>query len=135
MCINPILDSDNTWSVGNVPSTNSWVRGQRVYIGIPSATGYMGYVTVQAGTMGTLNSGATSGTIASGSDQLTVNSSTGLAVGVYISIAGVTGVKRIMTLNTSTKVATLDSVSDATVSNAAVSFSNAVWKGFSVVQT
>ena len=73
--------------------------------------------------MGTLNSGATTGSINAGSNILIVNTATELEVGQRISIAGVIDPRYIRKLVGTT--AYLDINSNATVSGASISFSNA----------
>jgi len=95
----------------------------------PTAGGYIGWVTTTAGTGGTLSS--VTGSITSGTTALTVNSSTNLIVGHYITIAGVTGSKRITAIN-GTSV-TIDTSANATVSNAAVAFTSPVLKTWGAI--
>jgi hypothetical protein len=76
--------------------------------------------------MGALNSGATTGSITSGSTVLTVSTISGLASGAYITIAGVAGKKKIN--GVAGTVVTLDSAADATVTGAAVAFSAASFR-------
>lgn len=116
-----------------IPATGTWQLGDKRETMAPAAAGYMGYVCTAAGTMGTLNSGATTGSINSGSTSLTVSSATGLAIGQYITIAGVTGVKKIINIVGTTVI--IDSAASATVSGAAVAFSPATWKGYGLIQS
>lgn len=116
----------------SVPSTGTWLRGWLVWNDATSAGGWVGWSCVQSGTFGTLNGGATTGSISSASDSLTVSTATGLVVGQYITIAGVSGVKRITDIAGTT--VTLDSAANATVSGAAVAFSAPVFKGFGEIE-
>jgi hypothetical protein len=86
----------------------------------PAPGGIEGWIITTAGTFGTLNSGATTGSINSGSIALSVNSAAGLTIGSYISIAGVTGTKRVLFID-GTDI-TIDFSADATVSDAAIGF-------------
>ena len=110
------------------PTTNTWSQGETVNNIAPA-----GWVCVTSGTFGTLNSGSTNGSITSGTNSLTVNYATGLIIGQYITIAGVTGVKKITAISGTT--ITINSNADATVTNAAVAYSAPVFKGFGVIQS
>jgi len=101
---------------GSAPSLGTWLLGERY----TDAAGARHRCTV-AGTCGTLNGGATTGSIDAGSDQLTLSSAAGLYVGQFVTVAGVTGVFRVKALDG--LVATLDGAADATVAAAAVAFS------------
>ncbi|MDD3267663.1 MAG: hypothetical protein PHC75_10860 [Burkholderiales bacterium] len=61
-----------------------------------TAGGIIGWGVSTSGTGGTLNSGATTGNITSGQVYLMVNSLTGIDIGVYLTIAGVSGSKRVL---------------------------------------
>jgi hypothetical protein len=106
------------------PTTFSWERGSSIFNWSASAGGAPGWVCTTAGTFGTL-AGVT-GSIISGTKALTVNTTTGLNVGNYITIAGVAGIKVISSI--SGLVVTINSNADATVSSAAVAYSTPVWK-------
>jgi len=108
------------------PTTGTYSVGQRLKFWDAGAGGAPGTQCVQKGTQGTLNSGSTTGSISSGSATLTVNTASSLEVGQWISIVGVTGPLRITGISGTT--ITLSSNADATVSGAAVSFYNAVFK-------
>jgi parallel beta-helix repeat protein len=127
------------WNVGQKllhcngsPTTGTFGVGDKVFYRIPSANNYIGEVCTVAGTKGTLNGGSTTGSITSGSSTLIVNNATGLVVGCYITIAGVTGKKRVTAISGTT--VTVDSNANATVSNAAVAFSAPTMKGFGMIQ-
>lgn len=108
------------------PTTGTWDVGNKIKFWSVSAGGSPGAICTTAGTNGTLNSGATTGSITTGTTALSVNSATGLEVRQKITIAGVTGVKTVTAIS-GTDI-TIDSNADATVSGAAVAFSNAVFK-------
>jgi hypothetical protein len=102
----------------SAPTTGTFDKGDRVINTNPFIGNPKGWICVTAGTFGTL-SGVT-GSITSGTATLTVNTTTGLAFGNYITIAGVTGTKRIIGISGNN--ITLDSNADATVTNAAVAY-------------
>lgn len=102
---------------GSVPSLGTWLKGE---IARSDSTGLL---CTAAGTQGVL-SGAT-GSITVNTDLLTVNETDGIFPGVYIDIVGVSGTKRVFSV--SGNVVTLDSDADATVSDAAVSYSSATF--------
>lgn len=108
------------------PTTGSHLIGDIVYATAPSAGGHIGWVCTTSGTFGTLNSGATTGSITSGTTLLVVNDATGLTEGCYITIAGVAGVKLVSAI--SGLNVTITTAANATVTDAAVAFSSAVYK-------
>jgi hypothetical protein len=85
-----------------------------------TANGRKGFGWTVEGTHGTLT--GITGSIASGSKSLTLNSVTGVQLNQIITIAGVSGNKKIVALNRATNGAKIDSAADATVSGAAVAF-------------
>jgi hypothetical protein len=87
-------------------------------------------VCLNTGTAGTLSS--VTGSITSGTTSLTLNTTTGVSVGNYITIVGVTGRKQIT--NLVGLVATIDSSADATVSGAAVAYSAPSFTEFGTVK-
>lgn len=95
-----------------------------------SAGGWRGSACTTKGTAGTL-AGVT-GSITTGTDDLVVNTTTGLEVGHYIAIAGVTGIKKITAING--LAVTIDSNADATVAAAAVTYSAPVFKRYSAIE-
>lgn len=105
-----------------VPASGTYAVKHVVQNTAPDAGQPWGWVCKTLGTAGTLNGGATTGSINSGSYTLTVNDATGLYEGAYIAIAGVGGGKKVLRVNGTT--VTIDSTSGATVTGAAVSFSN-----------
>lgn len=95
---------------------------------IPIATGYQGWVVVdKRGTLGTLNGGATTGSITTGTNTLTVSSATGLSIGQVISVAG--AVTSAIVLNIVGTTVKLSANASSTVSGAAVAFVNPTLKG------
>jgi hypothetical protein len=115
----------------SIPTTGTWALGDIAWHTVPATAQPIGWVATTAGTFGTLNGGATTGGITTGTAALTVSSTTGLAVGNFITIAGVTGVKRITDITE--LVVTLDSNADATVAAAAVAYQAPTLKGFGVI--
>lgn len=111
------------------PVANSWDLGSIIWNTAPASGGNIGWVNTTAGTFGTL-SGVT-GSITSGSNSLTVNTTTGLTVGNYIAIVGVTGAYLITFISGTT--VTLNANSNATVTSAAVSYVTPVWKTFGTI--
>ena len=111
-------DSDGFPSItGN---KKSWNRGDVFYNSQPiPGSASLGSICTIEGTYGTF-AGAT-GSITSGTPDLTVSDSDGLAEGVYIEIAGVSGIKKILTVNGLN--ITLDSNANATVAGAAITYS------------
>ena len=109
------------------PSTTAyatWPVGATVYNGTYASGQAFGWICKTAGTNGTALSGITANTT-SGSTAVTFNTVTDLGVGMYITIAGVTGTKRIATLSGTS--GTLDSNASATVTGGAVAYSNATF--------
>jgi hypothetical protein len=110
-----------TWAAA-APTAGSWARGSVIWNTAATSGGSPGWVCVLDNTFGTL-AGVT-GSITTGASLLTVNTVTGLALGQFIDIAGVTGPLRIVEIDTATKLVTLSGNADATVAGAAVSFHN-----------
>jgi len=130
--------SDNWFTVPSkrmlaVPTAGTWTRGDIILNSSPSASGSIGWVCTQTGTLGTLSS--VTGSITSSTNSLTVNSTSNLIVGDYITISGVSGNKIIAAINSETKVITLSTNADATVSNAAVSYYSAIFKTWGVISS
>lgn len=109
----------------SVPTTGSWLLGDMVFATTPGQGAISQWRCIQGGTLGTLNGGATTGSITTGTATLTVSSATGLYRGAWITIAGVIGVKKVLSVSGTT--VTLDANADATVSGAAVAYRAAVF--------
>lgn len=98
----------------------------------PIATGVQGWVNVNpAGTLGTLNAGSTTGSITINTSVLTVNSTTGLAIGQVISVAG--AITSAIVVNIVGTTVTLTAKATATVAGAAVAFVNPLFKTIGAV--
>lgn len=104
------------------PSSDSWAQGSVIWNTGVAAGGPPGWSCVKSNTFGTLNSGMTTGDITADTKSLVLNSASGLYIGNFIDIAGVTGTKRVTNINGTT--ITIDSNANATVVAAAVSFHN-----------
>lgn len=107
------------------PTSGTFELGDEIKSQNPQSGTPYARVCKTSGTMGTLNGGATTASIAAGSTQLTLSSTTGLTTGGYITIAGVTGKKKVIAI--ADNVATIDSAADATVAGAAVAYSAAAF--------
>lgn len=108
------------------PTVGTFELGDQFLTTSVSATrSTFGKLCITAGTSGTL-SGVT-GSVASGGRLVTVNSTANIPEGAYITIAGVSGIKRVVHVFDSTRIY-IDSDASATVSGAAVAFSAPVFK-------
>jgi len=103
----------------------TWQLGERAPNQIPAAAAVPGWRCTTAGTFGTLAGVTASST--SGTPVIVVNTTAGLWTGAYISVVGVSGTKRIVSI-AGTSV-TLDSNSSATVAGAAAAYVAPVFKG------
>jgi hypothetical protein len=112
-----------TRAASAIPTSGTFGKGMVIYNNAPAVGQPSAWVCTVSGTLGTLNSGSTTGDITSGSNVLTVNSATGLVAGVNITIGGVTGAKTVSKVSGTTVY--LTSNADATVTTAAVAYSNA----------
>jgi polygalacturonase len=104
-----------------LPNSGTFAQGDVVWNTNPQPGSPLLWACSAAGTMGSLNGGATTGTIAKGSSALLVSSSTGLSSGAILSIAGLTSRRSV--IEVAGLVITLDAVADASVTNAGVSYS------------
>jgi len=104
----------------SAPSTGTWIVGDVINNRSRSQGSVAEWNCIQSGTFGTLNAGGTTASTTAASTVVTVNSATGLYVGAYITIAGVSGVCRVAALDGTT--VTLDVAADVSVSGAAVSY-------------
>jgi hypothetical protein len=109
----PSASSYATWNVGDKVENSDW-----------SLTEPVGWICSTAGSNGTALAGVTASTTA-GLTAITVSSAQDLGVGMYITIAGVAGIKKITALTGLN--ATVDVACNATVAGAAVAYSNAVF--------
>ncbi len=103
------------------PTVGTWIEGDLVKESINYGTPK--WSCTQSGTCGTLNSGATTGSIDTGSNVLTLSTIDGLRpLRNFITIAGVTGSFEIIKLEDN--IAYLNKTADATVVDASIAFSN-----------
>lgn len=107
-------------SASAIPTSGTFQRGQLVMDCEPTAGSAIGWVCTTAGTLGTLNSGNTTGTISSPTNVLSVNSATGISPGMLINVVGASGPFIVWHVDGTT--VTLGTTS-TTVSGAAVSYS------------
>lgn len=111
------------------PTVGSWRADEIAWIRDAASGAKIGNLCTVSGTLGTL-SGVT-GTITTGTATLTVNTAAGLYPGCYITIAGVTGAKKVTAV--SGTAVTIDSNADATVNGAAVAYSAPTFKTWGVI--
>lgn len=122
---------DHPLTLYSAPTVGTWWLGERAYKISPSSAGPIGWVCTASGTLGTLHGGTTTGSIGTGTATLTVNNAVGIYPGCFITIAGVTGVKKVTAVVGTT--VTIDVNSDATVSGAAVSYSAPTFKTWGAI--
>jgi hypothetical protein len=103
-----------------IPTSGSYNKGDLIINNSPSISAPMAWRCNSGGTFGTLSN--VTGTISQGSAQLTVNTLTGLSPGNFISIAGVSGTKQILAIDSVNNIAYLSSTANAGVSGAAVAY-------------
>lgn len=101
-----------------VPTVGTHNLSDRFVNAVPTVGQPKGWVCTVAGTFGTL-AGVT-GSITSGTKTLTVNDATGIEYGMYITIVGVSGVKRVT--GVSGLNIQIDTAAGATVTGAAVAY-------------
>jgi hypothetical protein len=118
-------------SGSSTPGALTWKKGDILWRTNVAAGGSPMDSCVTDGSAGTLNSGATTGSITNGTALLTVNSTAMLYPGAWITIAGVAGAKRITAING--LVCTLHANANATVAGAAVAYSPPTWKAWPAV--
>lgn len=121
-------DAPPSYTGAGAPSAATYEVGDRVIRQTVSAGSVEGQTCTVAGTKGTLMGGTVTATTTNGSPTVTVSDYPDLMIGRYITIAGVTGKKKV--INHAGYVLTLDSNCDATVSGAAVAYSAPVFEDF-----
>lgn len=110
----PSTSAFGTWNVGDQIQNNAWTFGEPI--------GWICKTAGSNGNIGTVTCNTSNGTV----NLTNISDVAGnLGVGMYVTIAGVTGIKKIVTLSGTT--GTIDSVADASVTSAAVAYSNPVW--------
>lgn len=107
-----------------VPAVDSWIQGERIWRDNATSGGTDGWACTTKGTFGAL--AAITATTTLNSIQVTVNSAANIETGMYITIAGVSGIKRVIGVSGTTVV--IDVKADAAVSGAAVAYSTPVFK-------
>lgn len=122
-----------TWA-GAAPTAGSWAQGSVVWNTGAAAGTSPGWIcnldcVVTTDPRCPLNGGATTGTITTGTNLLTVNAVTNLKIGDFIDVAAdaggyaVSGI-RVVNLDVANKIATLATNASATATGGAVSFHN-----------
>lgn len=117
-----------TWAAA-APTSGSYAQGSVIWkIGAAAGTS-PGWNCRLDNTFGTLNSGATTGTITTGTKLLTVNSVSGLTIGNFIDVVADGGgnavtAGRIVNIDSTNKIVTLYANAIGTATDTAVSFHN-----------
>jgi len=116
----------------SVPTVGTYYTNDIVPASL-TASSVEGWWSNRRGTLGTLNGGATTGSMTAGQNTVTLSSVTGLSVGQIISVFGAisTGTGAIVTDITGF-VVTLSEVAGGTVAGAAVNFVNPTFKTLGV---
>ena len=107
----PIVFTGFIGSAASTPASGNYELNDKYWNTIPAAAAFIGWVCTDYGTMGTLNGGATTGSILTGTKALAVNALTGLAPYQYIDVATVTGPTRISSLPAALGSTTVDAES------------------------
>ena len=110
------------------PAVGTWSQGMEVAYWSTPAGGTPGWLCTSSGTF---SAASTTGSITSGSANLTVASAAGFSVGDYITIAGVTGIVPILAI--SGLVFTIGNAADATVAAAAVVTPDPIFKTLAAI--
>ncbi len=120
----------------NNPTVGSYEVGDQLNtIAVSATRSQYAKLCITAGTAGTLT-GVTA-SVTSGSTLVTVNTTVNIPLGTFITIAGISGVKRIEQLFSNT-IVYIDTPADASVTTAVVAFSPPVFKvtgGFGIGTT
>lgn len=90
------------------PASGTFEVNDKYFNDDPASAEYIGWVCTALGTMGTLNGAATTGSILTGTNALTVSALTDLLVGQYIDVATVTGPLQIDSLPAALGSTTVD---------------------------
>lgn len=119
-----------SWTLTAAPVSGdgfrNWQRGERVAHRNPAASTVPGWVCVTAGTFGPAITCTT--TTVAASATVTFTNLNGIIPGAFITIVGVAGIKRVLTINVSALTATVDVVCDAAVAAAVTAYSAPVFK-------
>jgi hypothetical protein len=116
------LGTNKLFFNATLPSSGSFAVGDRVLNQNPTASSHSNWLCSVAGSMGTLNSGLTVGDITIGTKTLIVSTVSGITLGCYLAVAG--AITKSIVTNISGTTVTLSNDATATVTGAAVSFSN-----------
>jgi hypothetical protein len=106
-----------------LPTSGTFTVGQTIQLETPVVGQPIGWKCTVSGTLGTLNSGATTASTTAGSNVITVSTATGLAEGQIIAVAGSGGPYYVRKLVGTTVYTDTNAVN--TVAGAATSFSAA----------
>ena len=109
--IAPLVMTGFIGSAAAPPASGNYELNDKYWNTIPAAAAFIGWVCTDYGTMGTLNGGATTGSILTGTKALAVNALTGLEPYQYIDVATVTGPTRISSLPAALGSTTVDAES------------------------
>lgn len=114
----------------SLPTTGTFSIADKIQSTAPVAGGYEGWICVSSGTLGSLTgiTGSTSG----GSAEASLNDASGLKVGEYISINGVSGTWQITKITGNT--ITLNANVSTTLSNADIQYVNPVFKRYGQIE-
>lgn len=115
------------------PTSGTYKVSDLIVNDAPASAGYVGQVCTVKGTQGTLNGGATTGTMTAGSPTLTVNSATGLSTGVFVNVAGGPAITRARVISVVGLAVTLDTNAAANGAGVAVSYAGATFKTFGLI--
>jgi hypothetical protein len=114
------------WTAGAVPVAGTWKIGDEVRYTTPVAGGFAGQICTGAGTL----AGSVTATTTAASTAVTLAGGAYLGAGVYpgcmITIAGVTGVKTVVSGSGASIV--VNTACNASAAAAAVAYSAPVWR-------
>ena len=105
-----------------IPTTGTWKINDRV-VRTPALVGQIrAWTCTAAGTAGTLNSGNTTGNTTAGSNVIVVDSTSGIVVGNFITVAGIGGTTSKKVVSISGTNVTVDTTATNTVIGGVVSY-------------
>lgn len=124
-----VKDGEATYRPGSgaltAPTIGNWQRNDRAFISAATRSYPTAWVCINDGTFGTLNGGATTGTISINTATLVVNSTAGLARNQWLTLVGIATIAKVIDIVGTT--VTLDRTVNASVAGAAVSFKTPVF--------